>query len=65
MEFFLSGFFIIVFIIYVKWQEGSASNYCNTHEIDWKKANEDKTMHGLSNMEVNANIKSGKYNKSH
>lgn len=63
MEFLLSGLFIIGFIIYVKCQEDRAANYSNTHKIDWKKVNEDRTMHGLSNMEINSNITKGKYNK--
>lgn len=37
MEFILSFFCIIGFIIYVKYQKGKTENYCNIHKIDWKK----------------------------
>jgi hypothetical protein len=60
----IESILLIVFICaWVKAGERSANKYCNKHEIDWEKVNEDRTMNDLSNSQVDRNILSGKYDK--
>lgn len=61
MEIILSVGFLVAIWLWFKYQEGKASDHCNTHEVDWRKVNEDRTMNDLSNSQVNQNIINGKY----
>lgn len=54
---------IVLIWVWVKAEERSANKYCNRHDIDWRKVNEDRTMNDLSNSQANKNIVNGKYNK--
>ena len=62
MEFILSALFIFGIWAFFKCKDVSATNYMNTHHIDYGKMNNDRILNDLSNSQVNQNILNGKYN---
>ena len=61
MEIIFSVLFLFGFWLYYRCIDNNASNHCNSHNVDWSKVNNDRTMNNLSNSQVNRNISKGKY----
>ena len=61
MEIILSILFLAGIYAYFKAKDVSATNYRNTHYIDYGKMNNDRLLNDLSNSQVNQNTLNGKY----
>ena len=56
MEIILSILFLSGILAYFKVKDVRASDYSQSHQINWGKVNNDRVLNDLSNSQVNQNI---------